>query len=259
MMERYAIVCKRDDISHDIERKLRASLDEMMTYDETHPQMVISVGGDGTMLYSVHKYMDILEDVAFIGIHTGTLGFLTDYQKEEYLEFIEDVRQGKYQIYQRALLEVKLKNESFYALNEVRIENNRRSQVLDISINHDFFETFRGNGVCISTASGSTAYNKSLGGAVIYSSEDLMQLSEIAGIHHNAYRSLGSSLILDKSHCVSITSRDFKGTILGIDHQVFDLNEEEELSIRLSNRYVHCIQYKQVSFTQRLRRSYLDS
>lgn len=258
-MERYAIVCKQDNISHDIEKKLRAQLDLVMTYDSHHPQMVISVGGDGTMLYSVHKYIDLLDEVVFIGIHTGTLGFLTDYQKEEYLDFISDVRQGKYQIYKRALLEVQMKNQCLYALNEVRVENNRRSQVLDISINEDFFETFRGNGICISTASGSTAYNKSIGGAVIYSSEDLMQLSEIAGIHHNAYRSLGSPLILDRNHCVHIASRDFKGTILGIDHQVIDLNEEEEIQVRLSQKYVQCIQYKQVSFIQRLRRAYLDS
>src|SRR5699024_2537418 len=109
---------------------------------------------------------------------------------------------GEYHIYERHLLEVTSLEGRYLALNEVRVENNRRSQVIDVYINDDCFETFRGNGLCVSTASGSTAYNKSLGGAVINSGAELMQLSEIAGIHHNAYRSLGSSLILDKSHTI---------------------------------------------------------
>ncbi|MCD7949460.1 MAG: NAD kinase [Erysipelotrichaceae bacterium] len=257
-MKKYAIVCKQDKKSIEVSQAIRLELDSIMDYDEKYPELVISVGGDGTMLYSVHKYMYQIESVSFIGIHTGTLGFLTDYQKDEYLDFIEDVKNNKYHIYHRCLLELVANGHTYYALNEVRVENNRRSQVMDIYINHDFFETFRGNGLCISTASGSTAYNKSLGGAVINSSAGLMQLSEIAGIHHNAYRSLGSPLILDYSHKIELRSDNFDGAILGVDQLVFDLKGADRIEIVLSNKKARFIQYRHVPYIQRLKRAYLS-
>ena len=76
-MKTYAIVCKQDQESIILSEKIKSELNTFLTYDEINPDMVISVGGDGTMLYSVHKYIHMLEHVAFIGIHTGTLGFLT--------------------------------------------------------------------------------------------------------------------------------------------------------------------------------------
>ena len=82
-MKRYAIVHKLDELSLNIYQRLRKELDEFYEYDEDHPELVISVGGDGSMLYSVHKYEHMLDEVSFIGLHSGTLGFLTDYQKEE--------------------------------------------------------------------------------------------------------------------------------------------------------------------------------
>lgn len=258
-MKTYAIVCKQDHESIILSEKLKEKLNPFLTYNEINPDMVISVGGDGTMLYSVHKYMNQLDTVAFIGIHTGTLGFLTDYQRDEYEQLVEDIKKGQFRIYERHLLEVNSLEGQFLALNEVRVENNRRSQVIDVYINDDYFETFRGNGLCVSTASGSTAYNKSLGGAVINSQASLMQLSEIAGIHHNAYRSLGSSLILDKSHTIRLQSQSYQGAILGIDHLVVDLKDNDCIHICMSCQKARFLQYKNVPFTKRLKRAYLRS
>ena len=147
----------------------------------------------------------------------------------------------------------------YFALNEVRIENNRRSQVMDVYINDEYFETFRGNGLCVSTPVGSTAYNKSLGGAVINTCTGLMQLSEIAGIHHNAYRSLGSSLILDQSHTIRFQSQSYQGAILGVDHLVIDLKDKDCICVKMSSKKARFLQYRNVSFTQRLKRAYLNS
>lgn len=257
-MKTYVIVNKQDELSENLAHELKKELDIFMVYDEINPELVITVGGDGTMLHSVHKYKDQLDSVAFIGIHTGTLGFLTDYQKEDYLDFINDVRLGNYQIYNRNLLDVKTNKDSYIALNELRLENNMRSQVLDVYINNEFLETFRGNGLCVSTASGSTAYNKSLGGAVVCSGAGIMQLTEIAGIHHNAYRSLGSSLILDRTHFIHFESQNFKNAILGIDHLVYDLKDVEYVDVRMSHQVARFAQFKRVSLMERLKRAFLS-
>lgn len=257
-MKTYAIVCKQDDVSYEISQKIRCGLDEKMSYDEENPELVISVGGDGTMIYSVHKYMEQLDKVSFIGIHTGTLGFLTDYQKEECDELIEDILKDEYKIYNRCILEARIDQKVYRALNEIRVENNRRSQVLGVFINGSFFETFRGSGLCVSTASGSTAYNKSIGGAVINSGAGLMQMSEIAGIHHNAYRSLGSSLILDWTHVIHLESDNFENAILGVDNLVFDLKDVHCIDISLAKQPARFVQYKRVPFITRLKRSFLS-
>jgi len=257
-MKTYAIVCKQDDISEKLRDLLRKELDLFMEYDENKPELVISVGGDGTMLYSVHKYIEQLDKVLFIGIHSGTLGFLTDYQREEYLDLVNDIQNDEYFIYNRCLLNVETRDHHYLALNEVRLENNRRSQVMGVFINGDFLETFRGNGLCVSTASGSTAYNKSIGGAVINSGAGLMQLSEIAGIHHNAYRSLGSSLILDRTHTIHLESDNFDGAILGVDQFVFDLSGDGFVDISLARQQARFVQYKRIPFIKRLKRSFLS-
>ncbi len=256
-MKRYVVECKQDELSESIKDKLKKAFDGFMIYDSEYPELVISVGGDGTMLYCIHKYKNMLDQVAFIGVHTGTLGFLTDYQKEEIDFFIEDVKNGDFRFYNRYLLEVKTNKDSYLALNELRIENNMRSQVLDVSINGEFLETFRGNGLCVCTASGSTAYNKSLGGSIVCSGKGIMQLSEIAGIHHNAYRSLGSSLILDQSHTIHFESLDFRNAVLGIDQHVYDLQDVQYIDVKLSNKYACFAQLKKVSLIERLKRAYL--
>ena len=199
----------------------------------------------------------MLDKVSFIGLHSGTLGFLTDYQKEELDTFISDLKCKDMQYYHRHLLEVKIGDDIYHALNEFRIENNMRAQVLDVYIDNEYLETFRGNGLCISTASGSTAYNKSLGGAILYSNAGMMQLSEIAGIHHNAYRSLGSSLVLDKKYTIRIESLDYKHAVLGIDHLVLDLKQPSSIEVKVSKKTARFAEVKHVSLIERLKRAYL--
>lgn len=258
IMHKYAIINKQDILSENLAESLKSHLNEFMSYDEKNPELVITVGGDGTVLHSVHQYRHQLDTVAFVGIHTGTLGFLTDYQKEEYLDLIADIKMGDYHIYNRHLLDVMTNKDTYIALNELRLENNIRSQVLDVYINDEFLETFRGNGLCVSTASGSTAYNKSLGGAVVCSGAGIMQLSEIAGIHHNAYRSLGSSLILDKNDTIHFESQNFQNAVLGIDHLVFDLRDVEYVDVKIAAQYARFAQFKRVSLMERLKRAFLD-
>ena len=142
-------------------------------YDKENPDLIVCVGGDGTLLHAFHQYMDKLDTVAFVGIHTGTLGFSTDYIVEELDAFFKDIEANEYTIEEKSVLEAtcyKDDNESFkiHALNEVRVENIVKTQHIDVYLDDEYFELFRGNGLCISGQYGSTAYNRSIGGAVIF-------------------------------------------------------------------------------------------
>lgn len=259
-MKRYALVVKQDDLSISIANKIKQALDKMMEYDQKTPELVISVGGDGTMLMSIHRYLD--QDVNFVGVHTGTLGFFTDYQKDEVAELIAAIKQNEYQIKPRNILEVKVRHEGkediYLALNEMRIDHDYTTQVIDVYIDGELLEIFRGNGLCVSTPSGSTAYNKSIGGAVIYSRNPLMQLTEVAGIQHNAYRSLGSSLILDGSKVIRLEGQHFDHVYLGIDHLAYSINNVEHLEVRIAKQTVDFIEYKEMSFIKRIRRAFIN-
>lgn len=259
-MKQYALVVKQDELSARIAKTIKNSLDTFMINNQENPDLVISVGGDGTMLLSIHQYME--NDVCFVGVHTGTLGFFTDFKKEEVEELTAAIKANQYKINSRYLLEVDIyhdnKKERFLALNEMRIDHGYTTQVIDVYIDDELLEVFRGNGLCVSTPSGSTAYNKSIGGAVIYPGSPLMQLTEVAAIQHNAYRSLGSSLILDASKVVKLKGQHFDKVYLGIDHLSYQLNNVEKIEVKIAKETVKFIEYKQLSFVQRIRRAFIS-
>ena len=247
---KYAFVTRGDDVSNEIADKIKKELIHQFEYDEINPDIVISIGGDGTILKAVHQYIN--KNCAFVGLHTGTLGFFTDFQIDELDDFIHYIKNNQYKIMNRHLLEIKIdkkdSEEILYALNELRLDQGLRTQVISVYINDVLFEVFRGNGLCVSTPSGSTGYNKSLGGAII-----------VAGIHHNAYRSLGSSMILDESQIIRLEGDQFDHLLIGIDHLHFELENVESIEVRISQKSAKFLEYKEMSFIKRVRRAFISS
>ncbi len=260
-MKKYTLVVKKNEKSENVAKKIKEKLDNFLEYNETAPDLVISVGGDGTILFAFHQYLHLIDQTLFLGVHTGTLGFYTDYMDHEIDQLVKDIRTGEYTVFERSILDTKLfyENEvkNYYSLNEMRIENCIYTQKLDVIIDDELLEVIRGNGVCISTPSGSTAYNKSLGGSVLHPSIHAMQLTEIASINHNAYRSLGSSLVLPSQCKITLQSDNFENSILGIDHYAYSLEGISKIEVCFSNHSMKCIQFKPLSFTSRLKRSFI--
>ena len=150
----------------------------------------------------------------------------------------------------------KVEDEVIYAINEIRIESPFHTLISDVYINDELLETFRGNGLVVSTSLGSTAYNKSLGGAVIYPSISSMELSEIAPINNTVYHSLHSSLIIDKdSEIVLKTKTD--NILLGYDHLNKNVKLASSISLRLSNKVVVLLRNKDYSYTKLLKSKFV--
>lgn len=63
-----------------------------LEYDEDHPDIVITIGGDGTLLSAFHRYQHLLDQVRFVGIHTGHLGFYTDWRNYEVQELLKSLQ-----------------------------------------------------------------------------------------------------------------------------------------------------------------------
>ncbi|MGN0254494.1 MAG: NAD(+)/NADH kinase [Chordicoccus sp.] len=255
-MKTFAMVVRPDEKSHKISEGIRTALAACGFQEEpNHPDGVIVIGGDGTFLLAVHQYMNILNETVFIGVHSGTLGFYMDYRDTEIGEFLTDVIPGSLPVEEYPILEAQAGQQTFYAVNEIRIENPLRTQNLNLYLDDVPFEKFRGTGLCICTQLGSTAFNRSLGGAVLQKGLPLFEITEMAGIHHSQFHSLGAPFVISDNTNVRLDSDNFEGAIIGADADVAQLSGCGEVRIRKSEEKVlRILRGRKISYFERLAR-----
>lgn len=133
--------------------------------DDVNPDVVITVGGDGTLLGAFHRYRNQLDSIRFVAIHTGHLGFYTDWRNFEVDQLIESLKQDKGERVSYPLLDVSVKFKSgdvvrYAALNEATLRKVNGTLLCEVYINGELFENFRGDGLCVATPTGSTGLSK---------------------------------------------------------------------------------------------------
>lgn len=163
--------------------------------------MVITVGGDGTLINAFHRYENQVDSIRFIGVHTGHLGFYTDWRSYDIDKMVDALCLRKPESAKYPLLEVDLITESgekkrYLALNESAVKRVSHTLEANVYIDDQLFENFRGDGLCVSTPTGSTAYSKSLGGAVIHPGLKALQMTEIASINNRVLELFLRQLLL---------------------------------------------------------------
>lgn len=134
--------------------------------------LVIAIGGDGTMLYASRLVLDT--GTPILGINRGRLGFLADVTPDEMIGGIDRVLSGEYTRDSRLLLEARLARENGeesveFALNDVVLKRRETGRMVDFSTQVDgtFVNTHSGDGLIVATPTGSTAYSLSCGGPII--------------------------------------------------------------------------------------------
>lgn len=158
-------------------------------------------------------------------------------------------------------IELVLKKEkrTHYAVNEVRVENPFLTLVSHVEIDQYPLETFRGSGLIVSSTLGSSAYNKSLGGALVDVQLETLQLTEMAAIQNNAYRSLGSSLILDGSKVITFRG-EFEKAIFGYDYQSIHLKAPvDEVNVRLSEKTFKLVHQIRNNYYQTIKNTFVKN
>ncbi len=262
---RFAITSKGDSTSNTLMQKMRTYLSDFeLVYDEDKPDIVISIGGDGTLLYAFHRYKSRLSQTAFVGVHTGHLGFYADWVPEEIEKLVIAIAKTPYQVVEYPLLEVIIRyigggrEAKYLALNECTVKSIEGSLVMDLEIKGQLFETFRGDGLCISTPSGSTAYNKALGGAIIHPSIPAIQIAEMASINNRVFRTVGSPLILPDHHtCMlkPVNDVDFQITI---DHLTLLHKDVKSIQCRVAAEKIRFARYRSFPFWKRVKDSFIS-
>ncbi len=221
-----------------------------------NPDVVLYIGGDGSFLRAVHKYVHVLDRVSFIGLCTGHLGFFYSYRLEEINELLSALKTSSLKCESYRLLEASIGEEKLFAVNEIRIESPFHTLISDVVVNDEYLETFRGNGLVVCSAIGSSAYNKSLGGAVCSPCLEVLQLSEIAPINNRVYKSLHSSLILDDNSTITLKTKT-ENILIGFDELVSDTKEASEINFRLSDKRVNLLVKKDYSYISLIKSTFI--
>ncbi|HEM4704785.1 TPA: NAD kinase [Streptococcus suis] len=245
--KKIALLASRNPKSEAVSKELWTKLKEAnFILTPKNPDIVISIGGDGMLLSAFHKYEKLIDRVRFVGIHTGHLGFYTDYRDFEVDKLIENLKLDTGARVSYPILNVKIKMTDdriveARALNEATVKRLSKTMVADIIINNVPFERFRGDGISVSTPTGSTAYNKSLGGAVLHPTIEALQIAEVASLNNRVYRTLGSSVVVPKKDKIVIEPKHSDRYSIAVDNKTFVYDSIESIEYQIDNSKIHFV------------------
>lgn len=245
--KKVALLSSRNPKSEAVSKELWTKLKEAnFILTPKNPDIVISIGGDGMLLSAFHKYENILDRVRFVGIHTGHLGFYTDYRDFEVDKLIDNLKLDTGAKVSYPILNVRVhmldgRQITARALNEATVKRLSRTMVADVHINGVPFERFRGDGISVSTPTGSTAYNKSLGGAVLHPTIEALQIAEVASLNNRVYRTLGSSIVVPKKDKIVIEPKHDDRYSLSIDNRTFVYDKIDRIEYQIDNSKIHFV------------------
>ena len=221
-----------------------------------HVDWVIVLGGDGTLLGAARQVGRY--GVPILGVNLGGLGFLTCIPLERLYPVVEIMVSGQLQVESRMMLETRILREGldeirFQVLNDVVINKSTLARIIDlnVSINNIFLTTFRADGLIVSTATGSTAYNLSAGGPILYPTSESFVLTPIC-----PFTLTNRPLIVPDRAVIDITlgKESEETVILTFDGQVgFDLFHGDMVTIQKSKAKISLFQSPDHSYFEILR------
>lgn len=237
--------------------------EENIVIDENSPDILITVGGDGTLLSAFHRFAHEIDSIRFIGVHTGHLGFYTDWREYELGALVDSIKNDDGESVAYPLLDVNVRynderqDNNFIALNEATIQKIGGTLVSDVFINDKHFECFRGDGLCVSTPTGSTGYNKSVGGAVLNPRLKALQMTEIASINNQLFRTLSSPLVIAEDEEIILDLTKAQEVLITFDHITMNEKDVKSVRLKIADEKIHFARYSHTHFWDRVRDAFI--
>ncbi|MEW6609039.1 MAG: NAD(+)/NADH kinase [bacterium] len=207
--------------------------------------LVIALGGDGTMLHAVKVMGE--KEIPIVGVNFGGLGFLTEITQQELYSSLKDVLKGKFTIEERMLLLAKVKKLSYQALNDVVITKGTLARVISLKvlIDTEYLTTYQGDGIIVATPTGSTAYSLSAGGPIVIPEMKTIIITPICP-HTLSVRPM---VIPHLSKITIVVESDEEEIMLTIDgQQGVKLNPQDEIEITSAKQIIKLVKPKKRSF-----------
>lgn len=213
--------------------------------DDGNVEYAFCFGGDGTFLKAHRLLNSSANDVKYVLFNEGHIGFYTEFLMNDLSNVLKDIISKNYTFKEYGEIDINVLDETGWnktsAINEIVISNPIRTAIIDVYIDGVLFEHFRGSGLIISTPSGSSAYNKSVGGSVIDADIDAIQLTELAPINNRIYKSLNSSLVLSSKRHIKLVIHNDEATFVCVDGRNFKSGDIKEIDIIYSQNKVKVI------------------
>jgi NAD+ kinase len=217
------------------------------------PDLIFSVGGDGTFLETAMVVGDT--GIPIAGINTGRMGFLANIPNENIKQSVDLLCNEDFYVVNRSLLEI-VRPENIFgidralALNEVTIQKTGFSMLnIHVYVNDEFLNTYWADGIIISTATGSTAYNLSVGGPILSPDDDSIVISPISP-HHLTVRPL---VLSGRNNLkIGIEGR-VKEYLATCDFRSKNMRINEEIHIHIPDFKLKTVMLKKMTFFNTLR------
>ena len=242
------------EFAENIEKLTSRTIPTECIYDSTvgvQPEETVMVcyGGDGTLLEGVHRLNGA--DIPVIGINGGHLGFLALAPRENIREVFDGIAEGNLNLEVRDMLCIEgVGEEKLYALNEVSIQRLGASMIsIDATIDGNAVATYNGDGVILSTPTGSTAYSLSAGGPILAPSCHSFLLTPLAP-HNLTMR----PIVMPDSSVVSLhlSTRKNRASV-SVDNRTFEVENDSLLTIKRAKRSIRLAVPHNISFFDSLR------
>ncbi len=207
---------------------------------------VVIIGGDGTILNFIHKVAN--KSLKILGINCGNLGYLTDVDGDNYKNAIDKLVSGDYNVEKRIMVNCKINDKSRLALNDVYINKDNQVSLIDVSVevNSDQLESFRGDGLIISTPTGSTAYNLSAGGSILKPTGNMLAITPVCP--HMLY---SRPVIVDGDDVIklSVNLKENQKGFINVDGEFFsEIYANETLEVKKAEEVVYLIKTESKNF-----------
>ncbi|MCH7705600.1 MAG: NAD(+)/NADH kinase [Chloroflexi bacterium] len=221
------------------EGALVCSVDELerMDHDQLDIDLLITVGGDGTILRAVR--IAAPHEVPILGINMGHMGFMTELRAEDAVDNLDRYLANDLWVEERAMLQAEVvefdgatSDKVWHALNEVVVGSNAVARMarIQVSIDETLVATYRADSVIVATATGSTGYALSAGGPILHPQSKDILLKPVA-----AHLGLTSALVLPASSLVELTVLSDAPAMLSVDgHSDVHLSEGARVRVQAS-------------------------
>ncbi|MBQ5914285.1 MAG: NAD(+)/NADH kinase [Alistipes sp.] len=255
LLERYGFdYALNEEFAPVVESLLGWKLDSAKIYGQSieadgTESLLLCLGGDGTLLEGVHRLRDKSMPVA--AINFGHLGFLTSATRDDVEELFEHISERKLKFQKRTMLEVVWgeKKEALKALNEVAVQRLEATMVkIETRVDSQLVAQYNGDGVIVSTPTGSTAYSLSAGGPVVAPECGCFLLTPLAP-HNFGMR----PVVLPDSAEISLTINARHGrAMLSIDNNTYTVENGTQIEIRRAGEHILLAVPHNISFYEAL-------
>lgn len=256
MIKKVKLFINDNDTSRNVANILRNKLlENKFDIVDNNFDLGISVGGDGSFLRMI-KASNFDSEPLYVGINSGTLGFLQEVKVEKLDEFIEELKSNKYLIEEIGIQETRVNSidttSIYYSLNDIVIRDKYlKTFKCNIKIDNNDIEDFVGDGILIATSTGSTAHNLSYGGSIVYNTFTSLQITPIAPINSSAYRTIQNSIIIPDKKTIMIIPKN-EEILLTIDGENIIYKNIDSVETVIDNKKIKFLRFSYYNFPQKI-------